>query len=418
MPPRKSLKQSSVNIGLVGHVDHGKTTLAKALSGVWTDRHSEELRRGISIKLGYADVTFYKCPNCPPPECYTTKPKCPKCGGKAEPIRRLSLVDAPGHEVLMATMISGAALMDGALLLIAADEKCPQPQTREHLAALEIIGVDKIIIVQNKIELVSEKEALMNYKEIQQFIRGSIAANAPIIPISAMFGTNIDMLIQVMEEIIPTPQRNLEENPLFYVARSFDINKPGTRPADLEGGVIGGTIIQGKVAVGDNIQILPGLGVKHDKRNIVYEPLSTQVTSIQTGTGTSLNTAYPSGLIGIRTTLDPSVTRADGLIGNLAGLVGKVPPVVDKISLKTHLLKRVVGAVEQIAVSQIVPNETLMLIAGSSATVGQVTKIKKKNIVSFELRKPVCIIPGQRVAISRQVEMRWRLIGWGTVAED
>lgn len=419
MPPRKSLKQSSVNIGLVGHVDHGKTTLAKALSGIWTDRHSEELRRGISIKLGYADVTFYKCPTCPPPECYTTKPKCPKCGEKAEPIRRLSLVDAPGHEVLMATMISGAALMDGAILLIAADEKCPQPQTREHLAALEITGVDKIIVVQNKIELVSENEALTNYKEIKQFVRGTIAAKAPVIPISAMFGTNIDMLIQAIEETIPTPKRDLQEHPLFYVARSFDINKPGTRPADLEGGVIGGTIIQGKVSVGDEIEIRPGLGVKHEKRNTVYEPLSTQVTSIQTGTGISLKTAFPSGLIGVRTTLDPSLTRADGLIGNLAGLVGKVPPVVDKIILKTHLLKRVVGAVEQIAVSQIVPKETLMLIVGSSATVGQVTQIKKKkNIVTLDLRKPVCIIPGQRVALSRQVEMRWRLIGWGTVAED
>ncbi len=418
MPPRKSQKQPEVNIGLCGHVDHGKTTLAKALSGVWTDRHSEEIRRGISIKLGYADVTFYKCPNCPPPECYTTNAKCPKCGGKAEPIRRLSLVDAPGHEVLMATMISGAALMDGALLLIAANETCPQPQTREHLAALEITGVDKIIIVQNKIEIVSESEAEENYKEIQQFIRGSIAATAPIIPISAMFGTNIDILIQAIEETIPTPTRNLEEQPLFYVARSFDINKPGTRPKDLRGGVIGGTIIQGQVSVGDEIEIRPGLSVKQDKQNVVYEPLQTEVTSIQTGTGDSLPTANPSGLIGIRTTLDPSLTRADGLIGNLAGLIGQVPPVIDKIKLKTNLLKRVVGSVDQIAVSQIVPNETLMLIVGSSATVGKVTQIRKKNEVTFDLRKPVCIIPGQRVALSRQVEMRWRLIGWGTVAED
>ncbi|MFX1563973.1 MAG: translation initiation factor IF-2 subunit gamma [Promethearchaeota archaeon] len=418
MPPRKSQKQPEVNIGLCGHVDHGKTTLAKALSGVWTDRHSEEIRRGISIKLGYADVTFYKCANCPPPECYTIKSKCPKCGGKAEPIRRLSLVDAPGHEVLMATMISGAALMDGAILLIAANEKCPQPQTREHLAALEITGVDKIIIVQNKIEIVSETEAEENYKEIQQFVRGSIAANAPIIPISAMFGTNIDVLIQAIEETISTPVRDLQKQPLFYVARSFDINKPGTRPEDLRGGVIGGTIIQGQVSVGDEIEIRPGLSVKPEKQSIVYEPLQTEVTSIQTGTGESLPTAYPSGLIGIRTTLDPSLTRADGLIGNLAGLIGQVPPVINKIKLKTNLLKRVVGSVDQIAVSQIIPNETLMLIVGSSATVGKVTQIRKKNEVTFDLRKPVCIIPGQRVALSRQVEMRWRLIGWGTVAED
>ncbi|MFX0169838.1 MAG: translation initiation factor IF-2 subunit gamma [Candidatus Hodarchaeota archaeon] len=410
--------QAEVNIGLTGHVDHGKTTLAKALSGEWTDRHSEEIRRGISIKLGYADVAFYKCLNCKGPAAYTTDSKCPKCGGKAEPLRRISLVDAPGHEVLMATMISGAALMDGALLLIAADEKCPQPQTREHLAALEIIGVDKIIIVQNKVELVSEKKAQENYKEITRFIAGSIAENAPIIPISAMFGTNIDYLIQTIEEVIPTPKRDLQKPGLFYVARSFDINKPGTRPKDLKGGVIGGTIIQGKLSVGDEIEIRPGTPIRKDKGAINYEPLHTKITSIQTGTGKALKTAHPSGLIGLGTNLDPALTRADALIGNLSGPSDQLPPIVQQLKLDTHLLKRVVGAIDQVAVHDIKLNEMLMLIAGSSATVGQVSKLEGKSDATFDLRKPIAIIPGQRVAVSRQIEMRWRLIGWGTVIEN
>ncbi len=419
MPPRKTMpKQAEVNIGLVGHVDHGKTTLAKALSGEWTDRHSEELRRGISIKLGYADVDIYKCSKCRGAAAYTTSSKCKKCGGSAEPIRRISLVDAPGHEVLMATMISGAALMDGALLLIAADEKCPQPQTREHLAALEIIGVNKIIIAQNKIELLSEKQAINNYNEIKRFVAGTIAENAPIIPISAMFGTNIDVLIQTIEKVIPTPKRDLQKAGLFYVARSFDINKPGTRPEELQGGVIGGTIIQGKVSVGDELEIRPGIPIKKDKGSLSYEPIFTSVTSIQTGTGKTLKTAHPSGLIGVGTKLDPALTRADALIGNLAGPTGQLPPIVEKLTLETNLLKRVVGAIEQIAVKSIKLNETLMLIVGSSATVGQVTKLEGKNQTTFALRKPVAIIPGQRVAISRQIEMRWRLIGWGTVIEE
>ncbi|MFX1490737.1 MAG: translation initiation factor IF-2 subunit gamma [Promethearchaeota archaeon] len=411
-------KQAEVNIGLVGHVDHGKTTLAKALSGEWTDRHSEELRRGISIKLGYADVDIYKCSKCRGAAAYTTSSKCKKCGGSAEPIRRISLVDAPGHEVLMATMISGAALMDGALLLIAADEKCPQPQTREHLAALEIIGVNKIIIAQNKIELLSEKQAINNYNEIKRFVAGTIAENAQIIPISAMFGTNIDVLIQTIEKVIPTPKRDLQKAGLFYVARSFDINKPGTRPEELQGGVIGGTIIQGKVSVGDELEIRPGIPIKKDKGSLSYEPIFTSVTSIQTGTGKTLKTAHPSGLIGVGTKLDPALTRADALIGNLAGPTGQLPPIVEKLTLETNLLKRVVGAIEQIAVKSIKLNETLMLIVGSSATVGQVTKLEGKNQTTFALRKPVAIIPGQRVAISRQIEMRWRLIGWGTVIEE
>ena len=253
------------------------------------------------------------------------------------------------------------------------------------------------------------------YKEIKRFVSGSIAENAPIIPISAMFGTNIDFLIQTIEEVIPTPKRDLQKPGLFYVARSFDINKPGTRPKDLQGGVIGGTIIQGKVSVGDELEIQPGIPIRKDKGALSYQPILTTVKSIQTGTGTPLKTAHPSGLIGMGTNLDPAITRADSLIGNLAGPRGQLPPIVEEVTLESHLLKRVVGSVQQTAVQTIKPNETLMLIVGSSATVGQVKKIGTKHRILFELRKPVAVIPNQRVAISRQIEMRWRLIGWGTV---
>ena len=165
---RKNLKENEmsfpkppeVNIGMIGHVDHGKTTLTQRLTGKWTDEHSEELKRGISIRLGYADVAFYKCPKCNEPECYCAKKTCPILKVLQNYLRVVSFVDAPGHETLMATMLSGAAIMDGAVLVIAANEPCPQPQTREHLAALDIVGVKNILIVQNKIDLVSEKDAV------------------------------------------------------------------------------------------------------------------------------------------------------------------------------------------------------------------------------------------------------------------
>src|SRR5579872_4774768 len=106
---RKIPKQPEVNIGTSGHVDHGKTTLVEAITGVWTSAHSEELRRGITIKVGYADAAFYKCPQCPPPACYGTQPTCENCGGgEAELLRVVSFVDSPGHESLMANMLSGA----------------------------------------------------------------------------------------------------------------------------------------------------------------------------------------------------------------------------------------------------------------------------------------------------------------------
>ncbi|MGW8288882.1 MAG: translation initiation factor IF-2 subunit gamma, partial [Candidatus Bathyarchaeia archaeon] len=234
-------KQPEVNIGTIGHVDHGKTTLVQSLTGVWALRHSEELKRGITIRLGYADMAIYKCPKCEPPRNYTAKPVCPNCDTKAEFVRAISFVDAPGHEALMATMLSGAAVMDGAILVIAADEPCPQPQTREHLAAAEVIGIKNIIIVQNKIDIVEEKRARKSYEEIKNFVKGTIAENAPIIPVSAQHEINIDVLLNAIEEIIPTPKRDETKPPLMYIIRSFDVNKPGTPIEDLDGGIIGGT---------------------------------------------------------------------------------------------------------------------------------------------------------------------------------
>ena len=215
------MSQPCVNIGMVGHVDHGKTTLVKALSGVWTDTHSEEVKRGISIRLGYADSPFMKCPKCPEPYCYTVEKACPTCGEKTEEHRTVSFVDAPGHETLMATMLSGAAIMDGAVLVIAANEDCPQPQTKEHLMALDIIGIENIVIVQNKIDLVSKERLVEHYNQIKEFVKGTVAEKAPIIPISAQQNINIDVLIDALKTQIPTPVHKMDRPASMLIARSF-----------------------------------------------------------------------------------------------------------------------------------------------------------------------------------------------------
>ena len=252
---KKTTKElEGVNIGLFGHVDHGKTTIVEALTGKWADVHSEEMKRGITIRLGYADITVYKCPKCKKPNCYSTSSKCPTCFGDTEPQRIISFVDAPGHNALMATVLSGAALIDGALLIISANEECPQPQTAEHLMALNIVGIKNIIIVQNKIDLVTEEEVLENYKQIKEFVKGTVAENAPIIPISAIQRVNIDALIEAIEENIPTPKRDLKAEPKMFVARSFDVNKPGTPIDKIVGGVVGGSLVKGEFKVGDKIE--------------------------------------------------------------------------------------------------------------------------------------------------------------------
>ena len=405
-------KQPEVNIGTMGHVDHGKTTLVQALTGVWASRHSEELKRGITIKLGYADMPIYKCPSCEPPKNYSNQPVCPNCGSKATFVRAISFVDAPGHEALMATMLSGAAIMDGALLVIAADEPCPQPQTREHLAAADAIGINHIVIAQNKVDIVDEKRARKSYEEIKRFVQGTVAEKAPIIPISAQHGVNIDVLIQAMEEFIPTPKRDETKPPLMYIVRSFDINKPGTIIDKLEGGVVGGTVIQGKIAVGDQIEIRPGMITEKEGRN-KYNPLVTEIISLQAG-GKNVDEAHCGGLLGVGTLLDPSYSKADGLTGNIAGKTGMLPPTLPEVTMETHIFEQAVGTKELTKIEEVGMNETLLLHVGAAITMGKITSVTKAG-VKAELTRPVCAQTASRVAISRNIGGRWRLIGYGLI---
>lgn len=404
--------QPETNIGMIGHVDHGKTMLTKALTGEWTDRHSEEVKRGISIRLGYADVAFYKCKNCEAPECYTNQPTCPNCKGECDLLRSVSFVDAPGHETLMATMLSGAAIMNGALLLVAANEKCPQPQTREHLMALSIIGVDKVIVVQNKIDIVSKEQARENYREIQDFIKGTIAEKAPIIPISAHHDVNIDMLIEAIEKTIPTPKWDKTKPARMYVARSFDINVPGTEIDKLKGGVIGGSLIRGKLKVGDEIEIRPGRKVEVGSK-VSWETITTKVRSLYAG-GTALDVAGPGGLVAIGTGLDPTYTKSDSFVGRIAGVPGTLPEVTSELVFRTELLQRVVGVASELAVESLKTNEPLMLSVGTATTVGVVTS-GRSGSAEVSLKIPVCVEKGQRIAISRRISGKWRLIGYGVV---
>ncbi len=404
--------QPEINIGLVGHVDHGKTTLTKALSGEWTDRHSEETKRGISIRLGYAYTTFYKCSECEGSQAYSTHEKCTYCGGETELLRPVSFVDSPGHETLMATMLSGASMMNGAILLIAANEKCPQPQTQEHLMGLEISDVKNIIIVQNKVDLVTSERAKENFMEIKEFVKGTIAEDAPIIPVSAHHDVNVDVLIQAIEENIPTPELDEDSIPLMYIARSFDINQPGTSIDKLKGGVVGGSLTKGILSVGDEIEISPGYKEEAGGES-TWGRYVTTIKSLTSGNN-DLEKAKPGGLIGLGTYFDPTITRADSLTGHVLSYPGELPPIHEKFIMEVHLLNRVVGVDGDIEVENIKTREPLMLIVGTAATVGVVTSARG-NEAEVNLKRAVCANPGQRIAISRRISGKWHLLGYGII---
>lgn len=405
-------QQPEVNIGMIGHVDHGKTTLTKALTGEWTDRHSEELRRGISIRLGYADAAIFKCPKCDEPQCYSTKKECSACGEKTEFVRAVSFVDAPGHETLMATMLSGAALMNGALLLIAANEECPQPQTKEHLMGLTISGVENVIVIQNKIDIVDEERINENYEQIRGFVKGTVADDSPIIPVSAHHEANLDVLIMEIEKRIMTPELKEKEPPKAFVARSFDVNSPGIGPDKMVGGVIGGSLLQGRLKVGDEIEISPGREFESGGRK-EWSNIQSEVTSLYSG-GKNRKEAKPGGLIAVGTKLDPFLTKSDSLTGRVVGSPGTLPPALFELSVEVHLLERVVGTVEDLEVDEIRTNEPLMLSVGTATTVGVVTSART-DFAEMNLKIPVNAEEGQRIAISRRIGGKWRLIGYGVI---
>lgn len=384
------------NIGLVGHVDTGKTTLTEALSGKWTDEHSEELKKGITIRIGYADVTYYRDDDGNL-----------NVEGEGEQVRTVSLVDAPGHETLMANVLSGAAIMDGAILMIAADEECPQPQTREHLAALDIAGIENIVVAQNKIDTVTEEEARENHRQIKEFLEGTVAEDAPVIPVSAQNSINIDALLEAVDTEIPTPDRDPEADPRMLVARSFDINKPGTDPGDLRGGVVGGSIVQGRLEVGDSVELRPGHRVDGD-----WEAVETEVRSIMHGSE-DVETGEPGGLLAVETGLDPSITKSDGLSGNVLGREGELPDSTTTVELEVELMDRIVGTEEEREIENIKQKESLMLNIGTTKSAGVVTQAG--DDVRIDLKVPVCAEEGNRAAISRQIGSRWRLIGHGRI---
>lgn len=430
LSPEVISRQATINIGTIGHVAHGKSTVVKAISGVQTVRFKNELERNITIKLGYANAKIYKAkdPRVPRPASYKAygsskedNPPCDYPGFEStdmELVRHVSFVDCPGHDILMATMLNGAAVMDGALLLIAANETCPQPQTSEHLAAVEIMRLEHIIILQNKIDLISESAAQNQHDAIQDFIKGTIAEKAPVVPISAQLKYNVDAVCEYIVKRIPVPVRDFVSPPQMIVIRSFDVNKPGSEVHELRGGVAGGSILQGVLRMGQEIEVRPGIVSKDSEGRSTCTPIYSRIVSLFTEQN-ELQYAVPGGLIGVGTTVDPTLTRADRLVGQVLGEVGALPDVYTELEVNFFLLRRLLGVrtqggEKQGKVSKLVKNEVLMLNIGSMCTGACVVAVKG-DLAKLRLTSPVCTKEQEKVALSRRVDKHWRLIGWGQI---
>ena len=356
--------------------DHRRCTSSVAV------RFKNELERNITIKLGYANAKIYQCkdPECPRPGNFLTRGSPTEDAVKQgkwtyELVRHVSFVDCPGHDILMATMLNGAAVMDAALLLIAGNEPCPQPQTSEHLAAVEIMKLQHIIILQNKIDLVKEAAALQQHEDIKAFVKGTVADNSPIVPISAQLRYNIDVVAEYITNHIPVPVRNFTGEPKMIVIRSFDVNKPGEEVQDLRGGVAGGSILQGVLKLGQEIEIRPGIISRGANGTVKCVPLFSRILSLF-AEANDLQYAVPGGLIGVGTMIDPTLSRGDRLVGQVLGAVGALPQIYTEIEVSYYLLRRLLGVKtaegeKQGKVQKLAKGEILMVrrrTRGSTAT--------------------------------------------------
>ena len=425
LTPEVISRQATINIGTIGHVSHGKSTLVHAISGIRTQMHSLERIRNITIRLGYDNAKIYKC-KCLEPDCYRSfgsdmaeNTICDKCNEIRELIRHISFVDCPGHDILMATMLNGAAVMDAALLLVAGNESCPQPQTSEHIAALEIMNLDKIIILQNKVDLIpTNEDAKSHYEQIKAYIARTKASKSPIIPISAQLKLNINYVLKYICAL-PVPVRDFSSSPRLIVIRSFDINKPGQEIESLQGGVAGGSILRGVLKIGDEVEVRPGIINKTAAGVTVCSPIRSRIVSLYTEKN-PLKFAVPGGLIGVGLKVDPSLTRQDFLVGHVLGLPGDLPDIYVELEICIYLLKRLLGVKSESGrtksdkIPKLKKDECIMVNVGSTSTGGRVIGVRTSR-AKIELTKPVCCHIGEKVALSRRVDKHWRLIGWGEI---
>ncbi|HOW29249.1 MAG TPA: translation initiation factor IF-2 subunit gamma [archaeon] len=388
--------QSVLNIGVVGHVDHGKTTLTSKITGQSTDRHSDEIKQGISIKLGYADACFYKCKTCKGLQAYGVTKKCQLCGGERELVRKVSFVDAPGHETLMAVMLSGATLLNGAILVIAANEECPQPRTVEHFSALKMHGIKHMVVAQNKLDLVTKEEAQENYKKIRKFLDDEGYSHVPIIPTSAHFDANIDALVYALLDSIPVPELDTTSPLKMRIVRSFDINKPGITVDKLKGGVLGGAIICGTLSEKQKVWLYPG----------ITKPIELTVESLNSN-GVFFKKVHAGGLIAIGTDLDPFFVSGDKMIGQLICEESSKPLMTQEMELKYSRIDRLLDSNKD----SLKIGENIVLIIGTAAHLGTIKKIKGDTL-SVSLKNQAVYYKDETIAISRLISGRWRLSGY------
>lgn len=447
--------QPTVNIGTIGSVSHGKSSLVRSITNIRTQKHSKEQEKNLTIHIGYANAKIFRCSETGFTCATNTNVQemiNPENGKPMELIKHISFVDCPGHESFMSTMISGTTVMDSAMLVIAGNDKVvPEPQTYEHLLAISNTNINNILVLQNKLDLVTKDECVANLNKIMEFLRGSIAENSPIIPTSVQYGINIQPILQYIVNDIPDPVHDYERPAQMIIIRSFDVNKPGEEIDVLQGGVVGGSLKQGIFHIDDYIEIRPGI-IMRDETGFKCRPLISKIKSLQSE-NQKLTLAVPGGLIGVCTTIDPMFTRDNNMVGHIIGHIGTLPKVYQKISVKYKYFKRdkikkmksgekVILCTNAMTINCVITNvrkselkhtesandltneliTDVKSLADSTNNLQDLDEYKKVfKIVELKLDMPICVNSDinnpSTVAIFRKIDNSWKLSCHGLVID-
>ena len=447
----RSISQPTLNIGLIGDVANGKSTLVRAITGKRTQSHSsEQQKHGMTIRLGFANSSVLRCKDI---SCglfsfrkdevadeLDKPPNCAYCGGSAEVITRISFIDTPGHSDLLPTMLSGASAVDAVIVAAASNVPCPSPQARQHLDALRVSGQNfngRIAIAQTKAELLAQAcrgaaddltgdKLTAHASSGRENLRKTVASNAPFFPTCAPLEAGLEPLAAWLASLCSkgANKQHSEGSTIFRTLRSFDVNYAGTSTQKLVGGVLGGSIQgPGGISRGETLEIRPGLifEAADKKPPSVFKthPVRFQVEEIMTGKN-ALESASAGGLVALRTTLDPSFCTDDRLIGSVVGAPGTLPPVwgpglfLDKLRSLDSSSSKKEKALKK--------DSKVRVHAGSASVTGRIVRVSySKQKMELFLDSPICAPKYSNIAIEAKSPSNkftgYSLVAYGSVVD-
>lgn len=405
--------KATYNVGMIGHVANGKSTISEQIAKRETNVHSNEKEKNITMHMNYANAKIYKNILNKKPECYISSSSYDNIeDDNIKLIKHISLVDCPGHQSFMKYMFDGAWVMDSCFVVMSAEhENIPAPQTIEHLMVIKSMNIKLLGVVLNKCDRVKNSRKIpILINNIKKWLKKNDFDNIPIIPCCANRNINIDILLEIIANA-KEPERDITSSSSMVCVRSFDVNKYNKSLKNLIGGAIGGSVIKGIFNKNDKIKIYPGI-LKKENNKWKYKILETKIISMKSEKN-NLDIANPGGLISLGTKLDPSITARDRLIGSLiiSENNSNPPKVYDSIIVDKFKNTSNIGI-------NINKGDSITINSKALEINSIIEDVQDDMIYIKLLSKPLCVMENDNVSISKKINtITNKIVGYGIVIE-